>query len=111
MEGAVRSGIGVSIDERRPADIARIELSGSLRGTDEPRPHHDNPAGSDPRGFASPYRAELHGAWQQIEGYTDSPDRATAQQGELYLATIVGEVTRALREFDASARAFEAGRG
>ena len=74
----------------------------------EPRPHRDNPAGSDPRSFTSPYRAELHGAWQQIEGYTDSPDRATVQQGEAYLATIVGEVTRALREFDTGARAFEA---
>jgi creatinine amidohydrolase len=65
----------------------------------EPRPHHDNPAGSDPRGFYAPYRAELHGAWQRINGYTDSPDQASPERGERYLAAIVGAVARALVEF------------
>jgi creatinine amidohydrolase len=64
----------------------------------EPRPHRDAPAGSDPRGF-QPYRAELHGAWQRIEGYTDSPDQASAEQGQRYLAIIVREVAQALVEF------------
>ena len=69
----------------------------------EPRPHRDAPAGSDPRGLA-PYRAELHGAWQDIEGYTDSPDQADAQRGQRYLAAIIREVARALREFYQLAR-------
>jgi creatinine amidohydrolase len=64
----------------------------------EPRPHRDAPEGSDPRGF-QPYRAELNSAWQRIEGYTDSPDQASAEQGERYLALIVREVARALIEF------------
>ena len=64
----------------------------------EPRPHREAPAGADPRGF-QPYRAELHGAWQRIEGYTDSPDQASAVQGERYLAIIVREVAGALVEF------------
>jgi creatinine amidohydrolase len=64
----------------------------------EPRPHRDALAGDDPRGF-EPYRAELHGAWQRIEGYTDSPDQASAELGQRYLAIIVGEVARALIEF------------
>jgi creatinine amidohydrolase len=65
----------------------------------EPRPHRDNPASSDPRSFARPYRAELHGAWQRIDGYTDSPDQADAERGATYLAAIVPEVVRALEEF------------
>jgi creatinine amidohydrolase len=64
----------------------------------EPRPHRDAPAGDDPRGF-QPYRAELHGAWQRIDGYTDSPDQAGAELGQRYLALIVREVARALMEF------------
>ncbi len=64
----------------------------------EPRPHRDTPVGADPRGF-QPYRAELHGAWQRIDGYTDSPDQASAEQGQRYLALIVREVARALVEF------------
>jgi len=70
----------------------------------EPRPHRDAPAGSDPRDH-SPYRAELHGAWRQIDGYTDSPDQADASHGRRYLAAIVHEVARALVEFYSEAGA------
>jgi creatinine amidohydrolase len=65
----------------------------------EPRPHRDSPQGSDPRGANAPYRAELHGAWQRIDGYTDSPDQADAERGAVYLAAIVREVARAFEEF------------
>jgi len=65
----------------------------------EPRPHRDSPAGSHPRGPNASYRAELHGAWRQIDGYTDSPDQADAARGAEYLAAIVREVARALEEF------------
>jgi creatinine amidohydrolase len=67
----------------------------------EPRPHRDLPAASDPRGF-HPYRAELHGSWLRIDGYTDSPDQADATQGAAYLAAIVHAVARALEEFYSS---------
>ncbi|MBK9712187.1 MAG: creatininase family protein [Kouleothrix sp.] len=70
----------------------------------EPRPHRDAPGDSSAQGF-SPYRAELHGAWQQIEGYTDSPDQADAERGRRYLAAIVREVARALAEFYGAALA------
>src|SRR5262249_45458883 len=69
----------------------------------EPRPHRDSPTGSDPRGANAPYRAELHGAWWRIDGYTDSPDQADAERGAAYLAAIVGQVARALEEFYSSA--------
>ncbi len=66
----------------------------------EPRPHRDAPTGSDPRSFYSPYRAELHGSWQHIDGFTDSPDQGRADIGARYLATIVGSVAHALMEFN-----------
>lgn len=71
----------------------------------EPRPHRDNPADTDARGFYAPYRAELHGAWQQMQGYTDSPDQADAERGQRYLRAIVGAVARAFVEFYQSAGA------
>lgn len=68
----------------------------------EPRPHREAPPDDDPRGRAA-YRAERHGWWQQIDGYTDSPDRADAERGRRYLAAIVREVAAAMREFYAAA--------
>ena len=69
----------------------------------EPRPHHDDPSGTDSGSFYAPYRAELHGAWQRMNGYTDSPDQADAERGERYLAAIVGAVARTFVEFYHSA--------
>ena len=65
----------------------------------EPRPHRDELPTSDPRSFYAPYRAELHGAWQKIDGYTDSPDRATAALGERYLEAISQALAATLVEF------------
>ncbi|GAB4121326.1 MAG: hypothetical protein Fur005_34080 [Roseiflexaceae bacterium] len=64
----------------------------------EPRPHRADPGHADPRGFA-PYRTELHGAWQQINGYTDSPDRAEAAHGQRDLALISTAVAQAWEAF------------
>ncbi|HNP70243.1 MAG TPA: creatininase family protein [Kouleothrix sp.] len=65
----------------------------------EPRPHRDAPADTDARGFYAPYRAELHGSWQRMQGYTDSPDQASTERGQRYLAAIVDAVARAFVEF------------
>ena len=64
----------------------------------EPRPHRDNPADTEPRRH-SPYRAELHGSWQSIEGFSDSPDQANAERGQRYLAAAIHAVAEALIEF------------
>ena len=45
------------------------------------------------------YRAELHGAWQHIAGYTDRPALARAEHGERYLSAVADEVARAFVEF------------
>jgi hypothetical protein len=41
----------------------------------------------------------MHGFWQDIDGFTDSPDLADAGRGRAYLATAVRAVAAALVEF------------
>jgi creatinine amidohydrolase len=48
-------------------------------------PHRDDPGATDPRRFGGLHRAELHGFWQEIDGYTDSPDLGSAELGRRYL--------------------------
>jgi creatinine amidohydrolase len=67
----------------------------------EPRPHRDNVVGSDPRSFYRPYRAEHHGSWQAIDGYSDSPDRGDATRGQAYFAAVVDSLAAAMIEFNA----------
>jgi creatinine amidohydrolase len=40
----------------------------------------------------TPFRTERHGFWQSIDGYTDSPDQASAEQGQRLLEIIVAAV-------------------
>jgi creatinine amidohydrolase len=65
----------------------------------EPRPHRDVAEGSNPRGFFEPYRVETHGAWRAINGYSDSPDRADGERGNVWLAATVGSIARAFVDF------------
>jgi creatinine amidohydrolase len=47
----------------------------------------------------APFRAERHGFWQSIDGYTDSPDQASAERGQRLLEVIVAAVSTALVRF------------
>ena len=67
----------------------------------EPRPHRDQVTTTDPRGFVRPFRAEHSGAWQAIDGYTDSPDRGSAERGRAWLSATVDALAKAFIEFDA----------
>ncbi len=53
-------------------------------------------------------RVETRDRWQRFDGFTDVPDRATAEQGEILLQHVVREVAKALVTFatlpDASER-------
>lgn len=69
-----------------------------------PLPHRDTVVGSDPRSFYKPYRAEHHGSWQAIDGYSDSPDRGDPEQGRAYLAAIVDTLSTAMIEFYGQAK-------
>lgn len=62
-------------------------------------PHRDNVASTDPRGWMRTYRAEHAGAWQKIDGYSDSPDRADAALGEKYFNAVVETLSAAMIEF------------
>lgn len=66
----------------------------------EPLPHREQVTSTDPRGFVRPYRAEHHRAWQAIDGYTDSPDRADAEQGQEWVRAIIDALASAMIEFD-----------
>ncbi len=47
----------------------------------------------------APFRAERHGFWTSIDGYTDSPDQASAEWGQRLLEIITAEVAAALVNF------------
>jgi creatinine amidohydrolase len=47
----------------------------------------------------APFRAERHGFWQSIGGFTDSPDQASAEQGQRWLEIIVAAVAAELVRF------------
>jgi creatinine amidohydrolase len=47
----------------------------------------------------APFRAERHGFWQSIDGYTDSPDQASADRGRRLLEITVAAVAEELVRF------------
>ena len=74
----------------------------------DPPPERRDLPDFDPRRNPT-YRVELHGAWQRIGGYTDSPDQARAEHGERYLQAIVADVAQALVDFYRRAEAARLG--
>jgi creatinine amidohydrolase len=66
---------------------------------DEPRPHRT--AEDLARTIIPPdqFRAERHGFWLSIDGYTDSPDLASPEWGQRLLGVIVPAVAGALARF------------
>jgi creatinine amidohydrolase len=48
---------------------------------------------------SAPFRAERHGFWRSIDGYTDSPDQASAERGQRLLEIIIGAVAAELVSF------------
>lgn len=63
------------------------------------RPHRDDVQDADPRSFHSPYRHERHGFWKEIDGYSDSPDKGSAERGAVYWEAVIGAVARTFVEF------------
>ncbi len=63
------------------------------------RPHREGVFETDPSSFERPYRAERHGSWKEIDGFTDSPDGATAGNGNAFRAAVVAGLARAFVEF------------
>lgn len=67
--------------------------------TPQSPPRRDQPESSHPRWWTGPFRAERHGAWQAINGFTDSPANATAAQGQAWFDIICHEVAQAFTGF------------
>jgi creatinine amidohydrolase len=65
----------------------------------EPRPSRPDAGPGDPRSFYPPVRVERHGSWQEIDGYSDSPAKATAEHGQRFLEIAIAAVARALTDF------------
>ncbi|MBI1790162.1 MAG: creatininase family protein [Acidobacteria bacterium] len=76
-----------------------LMLSLDARLVKEARPHRDHFVESDPRGFHLAWRDERHGAWRDIDGYTDSPDQAAAGRGARDRDLIAAAVAEALVAF------------
>jgi creatinine amidohydrolase len=62
------------------------------------RPHRDGEFETDPAGLQT-YRAESHGWWREINGFTDSPDRATPEKGAGFRDAVVKGLAKAFVEF------------
>jgi creatinine amidohydrolase len=58
----------------------------------DPRPHRTAEELARTAILPSPYRAERHGFWQSIDGFTDSPDLASPELGQRLLEVIVPAV-------------------
>jgi creatinine amidohydrolase len=63
------------------------------------RPHREGTFNTDASGAQAQYRVEKHGYWRDIDGYTDSPDQATAESGARFRAAVVAGLARAFEEF------------
>lgn len=83
------------------AGIFETSMMMALRGDLIParRPRRKGEFNTDPRSFHSPYRHEKHGFWKSIDGYTDSPDRATEEFGQRCQEVIAGALAKAFIEF------------
>jgi creatinine amidohydrolase len=63
------------------------------------RPHREGEFETDATGSQAPYRDERHGWWSDINGFTDSPDRAVPSNGARFRAAVVAGLARAFVEF------------
>jgi creatinine amidohydrolase len=71
----------------------------------EPRPRRPDAPGGTSRDNYQPFRPELHGWWQRMNGFTDSPDRGDADRGKRYLAVASHALAQALLEFYSATQA------
>jgi len=63
------------------------------------RPHREYHRDTGQRDFHPPYRHERQGLWKDMDGYTDSPDAASAEKGRKYQEAVVGALAAAFVEF------------
>ena len=64
-----------------------------------PMPHRDEAELARVAIPRTPFRPERAGFWESIDGFTDSPDQASAELGQRLLATVVPPVADAFASF------------
>jgi creatinine amidohydrolase len=104
---------GAAADGRMPGHAGAFETSLMLALrpdlVKEPRPHRDNAATGDTLAFFSGCSMEIHGSWQQMDGYSDSPDRGSAEQGRRFLAAAIAAVADSMLRFTEMVNRAESG--
>jgi creatinine amidohydrolase len=116
LEHPVNLGAASYWDLAREAVIASGLLNGMLPGhagvfetslilalrpelVANPLPHRDEVELARVAIPRTPFRAERAGFWESIDGFTDSPDQASAELGQRLLATVVPPVADAFASF------------
>lgn len=62
-------------------------------------PRREGPFRSDPRDYRALWRSEAHGFWKEIDGYTDSPANASAENGREFFTLVSNSVAEAFVRF------------
>jgi len=81
---------------------AMMAMAGHL--VREQRPSRPEPAPVNPP-FRSDYRAEIHGSWKAIDGFTDNPAGASAELGARFLTLAAAKVAADLASFYSNSQA------
>lgn len=97
------TGAGAHLSRRLPGHAGDFETSlmMALRPEliAENLPRREGSFGSDPRDFRALWRTEAHGFWKEIDGFTDSPANASAENGRAFFDLITKAVSDAFIEF------------
>jgi len=81
---------------------AMMAMAGHL--VREKRPSRPDLAPVNPP-FRSDYRAEIHGSWKAIDGFTDNPGGASAELGARFLTVAAAKVAADLASFYSNSQA------
>lgn len=71
------------------------------------QPNPPDPSRQDAKKLAAPYRAEFHGFWTAIDGYSDDPTYGDPDDGRRWLEVAAVAVARHLVEFAKTARTID----
>lgn len=67
-----------------------------------PLPHRDSAQIAALTAQPPGWRLERHGAWQAMDGFSDSPNLGAAERGRAYLDAVVRALAQAIRDFHAA---------
>jgi creatinine amidohydrolase len=99
---------GMGADARLPGHAGAFETSIVLALQSDlvpvAPPSRDGDFGRPGSSFFGPYHESHPGAWEAIDGWSDSPIRASAELGKRILSIVVEETARGVKDFASNAR-------